>query len=379
MSIAANNTLTFSDEQGMILDSAREFCRDKSAIADVRGQLDTETGFRAEVWQEMVDLGWLGLAIPEEFGGSGLGIGSTVPLAECMGRFMLSTPFFSTTLASQLLLRAGTGEQKEAWLAKLASGTIATVALLDGEDWGATSFEATATADGDSLKLSGEKWYVSDAGVAELMIVGVEHDGANALVLVERDQLTEGAVEPHTLIDESKRAARVKLDGASVPASNLLDAGKVEAALRDLRLLGALLVAAEATGSAGACLDTIVDYLKTRKQFGRLIGSYQALKHPTVDVLCAMDDARSHIYHAASVVGDEALDADAEIACRMAKAQASDALEFAGDRAVQFHGGMGFTYECDAQLYIRRAQWSRQQYGDSYHHRKRLAGLLLDS
>ena len=121
-----------------------------------------------------------------------------------------------------------------------------------------------------------------------------------------------------------------------------------------------------------------MEYLNTRKQFGRLIGSYQALKHGTVKILTDMDSARSHVYHAATVVGAGELDRDAEIACRMAKAQASDALCYAGDRAVQFHGGMGFTYECDAQLYIRRAQWAQQQFGDAYHHRKRLAPLLLD-
>jgi acyl-CoA dehydrogenase len=113
-------------------------------------------------------------------------------------------------------------------------------------------------------------------------------------------------------------------------------------------------------------------------QFGKLIGSYQGLKHPTVEVLNEMESARSHVYHAATIVGDQPLDADMEIACRMAKAQATDALLFAGDRAVQFHGGMGFTYECDAQLYIRRGQWAQQQFGDAYHHRKRLAPLLLD-
>ena len=150
-------------------------------------------------------------------------------------------------------------------------------------------------------------------------------------------------------------------------------------ALCDFYLLGALLTAAEAAGSAGACLDTTVDYLKTRKQFGKLIGSYQALKHPCVDILMAIDSARSFIYHAATLLEDGSLGHDAEIACRMAKAQAGDALLQAGDRAVQFHGGMGFTYECDAQLYIRRAQWSSQQFGDALHHRKRLATLLLDS
>ena len=185
------------------------------------------------------------------------------------------------------------------------------------------------------------------------------------------------------MLDETKRAAKLNLEGVTVPAANLLDAANADGVLRDLQLLGALLVAAEATGSTGACLDTVVDYLKTRKQFGKLIGSYQALKHPTVDILCDLDAARSLIYHAATLLdaaeaGAE-LDQDTEIACRMAKAQAVEALTFAGDRAVQFHGGMGFTYECDAQLYIRRAQYSQQQFGDAWHHRKRLAGLLLDS
>ena len=378
MNIAANNSLVFSEEQGMILDSAREFCRDKSAISAVRALLASDTGFDEAVWQQMVELGWLGLAIPEEFGGSGLGIGATVPLAENMGRYLLSTPFFATTLAAQLLARAGTSEQQAQWLPLLATGTRASLALLDGEDWGAPAFTAKAEASAGQLKLSGEKWYAQDAAVADLLLVGVSLDGENRVLLVEKEQLNDDALKSHTLIDETKRASRICLDGLTVPATALLVPESTASALRDVSLIGALLVAAESTGATAACLDTIVDYLKTRKQFGKLIGSYQALKHPTVEVLCAMDDARSFIYHAATLVGDGALDDDAEIACRMAKAQATDALEFAGDRAVQFHGGMGFTYECDAQLYIRRAQWARPQFGDSYHHRKRLAGLLLD-
>jgi acyl-CoA dehydrogenase len=378
MSIAANNTLTFNDEQSMILDSAREFCRDKSPITAVRALLQDERGFDSAVWQQMVDLGWLGLAIPEAHGGAQLGVGTLVPIAECMGRTLLSTPFFSSTLAAQALLRAGSTAQQEAWLPAIATGTIATLALLEGEDWGDETVATTATVAGDQVTLQGEKCYVADAGVAELFVVKALCDGDTVLVLVERSQLADSAIRSHTLIDETKRAAKVDFSGAVVPADALISNDKVAAALRDIGLLGALLVAAEATGSTAACLDTVVEYLKTRKQFGKLIGSYQALKHPTADMLCGMDSARSHIYHAACVLADGPLDKDAEIACRMAKAQATDALEFAGDRAVQFHGGMGFTYECDAQLYIRRAQWTRQQFGDAYHHRKRLAGLLLD-
>jgi acyl-CoA dehydrogenase len=218
---------------------------------------------------------------------------------------------------------------------------------------------------------------VPDASVASIFVVSVSFKGSAALAIVRADQLGPGSLSPNTLIDQTKRAANVDFSGITVDENNVIVGPAVAAALRDVRLLGALLVAAEATGSAAACLDTTVEYLKTRKQFGKLIGSYQALKHPTVDILTQVDSARSFIYHAATLVSDEALDADAEIACRMAKAQACQTLLYAGDRAVQFHGGMGFTYECDAQLYIRRAQWSQQQFGDVQHHRKHLARLLL--
>ena len=374
MSVIGNNALSFSEEQAMLLDVAREFCRDKSPMAAVRAQLETERGFDPAIWDEMVALGWAGIALPEACGGSGMGVASVVPVVEAMGRAMLGTPLISTTLAAQLLLRAGGAGSMEATLASIAGGSIATVALLENADWGDTRIGCQL--DGNGV-LQGKKKYVTDAGVASLFVVLVEHAGAPALAVVKAEQLSAGAIAPNTLIDQTKRSASVDFSGVQVAREDLLTGAAVNSALRDLHLLGGLLTAAEATGSAASCLDTIVEYLKTRKQFGKLIGSYQALKHPAVDILCAVDSGRSFIYHAATLVGEEALDRDAEIACRMAKAHATEALLYAGDRAVQFHGGMGFTYECDAQLYIRRAQWSQQQYGDAQHHRKRLADLLL--
>lgn len=367
-----STALEFTEDQAMILDGARAFCAEKSPIVRVRTLLDSETGYDGAVWEEMVALGWPALAIPEEHGGAGLSIGTTVPLAEAMGRALLATPFFSVTLAAQAVLRGGTEDQQTRWLPELASGTIATLALLDGGDWGAPTTTCTATRDGDTLVLDGTKHFVCDAGVADAFVVWCTVDGADALLWVPREVLGEGAITPHVVIDQTKRAARVDFGGVRVPAEHLLDQTKADAALRDLRLLGAMLTAAEATGSTATCLDVIVEYLKTRKQFGQFIGSYQALKHPTVDILCAMDAARSLIYHAATVVGDGPLDEDAEVACRMAKAQAGDALAFAGDRAVQFHGGMGFTYECDAQLFIRRGRWLGQLFGDAASHRARI-------
>ncbi|MFC1885905.1 acyl-CoA dehydrogenase family protein [Thermodesulfobacteriota bacterium] len=373
-----NTALSFSDEQAMIMKSAREFCRKKSPIATVRELLETESGFEPSSWSEMVELGWIGATIPVEFGGIGLKIGSVIAIAENMGRYMFSTPFFSSTLAAQAILRAGTEVQKKAWLPKFADGVIGALALLDNEDWGCDAIACTADDEDGKLVLTGVKWFVSDAGVAEFFIVSVSYRNAPAMVIVTREQLKPDSIKRHLLIDKTKRAFKVDFSDVVVEKFELLDPANSAAALRDLKLIGALLTAAEATGSAAAALDLTVDYLKNRKQFGKFIGSYQALKHPTVEILNQMEHARSLLYHAATILCDEPLDTEMEIACRMAKAQATEALLFAGDRAVQFQGGMGFTYECDAQLYIRRAQWSRQQFGDAYHHQKRLAAMLFD-
>ena len=375
MSLIGNTTLSFTEEQAMLLDVAREFCRDKSPITEVRAQLESNAGFDQSLWDEMVSLGWAGIALPESYGGSGLGVGSLVPVVECMGRAMLGTPLISSALAGQLLLRAGNAQLAERLLPAIAAGAPATLALLDNGDWGDDGIGLILD---DEHVLCGVKKCVPDASVASLFVVSVSFQGKAALAIVRADQLGAQSLSHNTLIDQTKRAANVDFNGIVVDESNVIVGPSVAVALRDIRLLGALLVAAEATGSAAACLDTTVEYLKTRKQFGKLIGSYQALKHPTVDILTAIDSARSFIYHAASLIVDDVLDADAEIACRMAKAQACQTLLYAGDRAIQFHGGMGFTYECDAQLYIRRAQWSQQQFGDVQHHRKQLAMLLFD-
>ncbi|MEP0201485.1 MAG: acyl-CoA dehydrogenase family protein [Halioglobus sp.] len=375
MSYVGNTALSFSEEQAMLLDVAREFCRNKSPIDQVRAQLETENGYDVSTWDEMVALGWTGIALPESVGGSGLGVSSVVPVVESMGKALLGTPLISTTLAAQVVLRAGSVAQHEAILPAIAAGQVATLALLENMDWGDESVALNVSAGGE---LSGRKVYVADAAVADVFVVSAMQAGEPVIAVVQREQLPGDAVAAHTLIDQTKRAASVDFTGVTIAPEAVITGAAVAPALRDVQLLGALLVAAEATGAAASCLDTTIDYLKTRKQFGNLIGSYQALKHPCVDILTDMDSARSFVYHAATLVEEQPLDKDAEIACRMAKAQATDTLTHAGDRAVQFHGGMGFTYECDASLYIRRGQWSQQQFGDAQSHRLRLAELLFD-
>lgn len=374
MNIVGNTELGFSEEQAMLLDVAREFCRDKSPNSAVRSLLESEEGFDADLWQEMAALGWSGISLPEACGGSGLGVGALVPVVEATGRALLASPLVSTALAGQLLLRAVGADRAEPWLSRIASGAAATVAWLENSDWGDTEIGVTINAAGE---LSGEKRFVSDVAAAELIVIPARRGTEVVLAVVPVEALPVSALTPNSLIDLTRRSANIDCSGIKVAPDNIVSGATVEQALSDTRLLGALLVSAEAAGSAGACLDTVVEYLNTRKQFGKLIGSYQALKHPCVDILVDLDSARSFVYHAATVVSDAMLDEAAEVACRMAKVQSSEVLSYAGDRAVQFHGGMGFTWECDAQLYIRRAQWSQQQFGDPIHHRKRLATLLL--
>lgn len=373
MSLAQNVAISVTEEQGMLLDVARGFVRDQAPIEAIRSQLETDTGFDPAIWQAMVEMGWTGIALPDSVGGAGMGAGSAVPVFEALGGGLLGTPLLSTTLAGQLVWRAA-GESAAGWLGRLCDGTVGTVAFLDHADWGAANMGVTLDAAG---KLVGSKHFVADAGVAESFVVVASEAGVPVLALVERTAIGDGAISGNVLIDLTKRAANVDFTG--VMPAQVLRGEAVAVALRDTLLLGALLTAAETTGAAGKCLASITEYLKTRKQFGKLIGSYQALKHPTVDIYVGMENARSFVYHGATVVGDEPLSTDAEIACRMAKVSADDVMVFAGDRSVQFHGGFGFTWECDSTLFIRRAQWAQQMYGGAIHHRKRLATLLLDT
>ena len=368
--------LGFSEDQATLLDVATSFCSDKSPMANVRRLIEDETGHDPDIWREIVELGWLGIASPEEFGGAGLQLAEVVPVMEQMGRYMLAGPFLSTTLAAQAILVGGTGDQKRTLLPKLAEGEVATVALCEAnDDWDLANIASTATRTATgALRLAGEKRLVCDAAGAVRIIASVMLDGHPALVLIDRASLPADALRRETIIDETKRAYSLRLDGLEVGADALLDPARAGAALQHIHLTANLLQSAEMCGGTQAVIDYTLDYLKTRVQFGALIGSYQALKHPTVDAYVAYEQARSHLYSAAHCFGEQGV---GEIATRMAKAQADAAMSFAADRAIQFHGGFGFTYDCDAQLYRRRAIWHASQYGDGAYHKQKLADLLL--
>lgn len=365
----------FSEEQADLMEGAERFCQEKSPVEKVRKLIEDDDGHDREVWNEIAALGWLGIAVPENYGGAGLSLAEVAPVMEQMGRTLMAGPYASTVLAAETLSAAGTEAQKETWLPKIVEGAPATLALTEKNGaWDLEEIEAQAVLKGEALHLSGAKIFVTDAAVAQCLIVSVLYDGAPALVLVEAGALPAGALRRETIIDETKRSYELTLNGVSVPKSALLEKDKTRSALAHIHLAANLLAAAEMAGGTQAVIDYTIEYLTTRKQFGKLIGSYQALKHPTVDAFVQYEQARSHLYSAAHCFNEQGT---GEIATRMAKAQADVAYSYAADRAIQFHGGFGFTYDCDAQLYRRRAIWCASQYGDAVYHRKKLADLLL--
>lgn len=372
------STIRFDNAQGMLLRIAAQFFRDKWPIESVRAAL-TASDWDDALWKEMAELGWNGMAIPEEYGGAGLGMTELVTLVEPMGRTLFAAPFLSTQIVIQTLLQGGSAQQRAEWLPRLAEGSVGTLATTESEgNWDLTAISSTATANAGTVTLKGEKHFVLDAPAADLIVVSVRLDGDLALALVNRGDLPQAACIRQTVIDETRRSYRVVLDGVQIERDQMIVAEAAIAGLDAARETALLLLSSESVGGTQGVLNVILEYLKSRKQFGQLIGSYQALKHPTVDILCELERARSLVFHAATVFDCEGVDgADREIALRMAKAWSSDAFAFAGDRAIQFHGGFGFTYECDAQLYLRRALWNQYQLGDSQHHRKHLARLIL--
>lgn len=366
----------YSEEQIELLDVATAFCREKSPIAKVRALMESETGFDADLWREIADLGWLAVAVPEAQGGVGLSLAEVVPIVEQMGRTLLASPFVATTLAQQALLAGGTEAQQGEWLPRLAAGEIATLALSEANgDWQLANIEARATRQADgSLALSGTKHFVLWAESAALLIASVLLDGKPALVAIERSAIPQGALRREGIVDETKRSFALTLDGITVGAGALLPPDRAAAALAQVELAANLLQSAEMCGGAQAVIDYTLDYLRTRKQFGKLIGEYQALKHPMVDAYVGYEKARTHLYSAAYSHGEQGL---GEVAVRMAKAAADGAYSFAADRAIQFHGGFGFTHDCDAGLHRRAAIFHASQFGDAGWQRAKLADLLL--
>jgi len=362
----------FSEEQEELRNVVRQFLEAKSSEAAVREQMETERGFDPDVWKQMAEqLGLQSLTIPEEFGGQGFGYVELIVVLEEMGKTLLCAPYFSTVvLAANTLLQSGDESAKKEYLAGIASGeTIATLAFTEPSGkWDESGIEATATADGDAWKLSGTKMFVLDGHTADLVIVAARTSKGVSLFAVDGDAagLTR---TPLATMDQTRKQAKLELDG--VAARLIGEEGKGWDVLSTVLDLAAVALAAEQVGGAQQCLDMSVEYAKVRVQFGRPIGSFQAIKHKCADMLLEVESAKSAAYYAgwcASEMNDE-LPAVASLA----KAYCSDAYFHAAAENIQIHGGIGFTWEHPAHLYFKRAKSSELLFGDPTYHRELLA------
>jgi alkylation response protein AidB-like acyl-CoA dehydrogenase len=360
-----------NDEQQQIKATAKEFLASRYKPERVRELIDTELGFEDSDWQEMAELGWPGLALPEEHGGQGLGIVDLAVVFEEMGYGLATTPLLSNTVAGLALALNGTEEQKAEFLAPLAAGEKrGTVALFDaGSAAVIGEFEMEAQPGNGGVVLDGEKVLVMDAAAADFLLVATA-DGRRHIV--EREQ-SGVSVTKEPSIDPTRRVYSVRFDGVEVTAERTLS-GDQEDYLPVL-YRGCVAVSAELTGIAQRTMEMAVEYAKERQQFGRPIGSYQAVSHRCAQMLLETEGSRSATYYAAWAA--DASPEDLPLAASMAKAYASDAGWRVADRSLQVHGGIGFTWEHDLHLWLKRAKVDSAIFGDAHWHRDRVADLIL--
>jgi alkylation response protein AidB-like acyl-CoA dehydrogenase len=355
----------FTDDQQAIKRTAREFLEARYPAATVRGLAEDERGFTDEQWQELVELGWPGVIVPEESDGLGLGAVELVVIAEEMGYALAPSPWFSTTCAALMLVAAGTAAQRERWLGPLASGEArGTLAVWDEKaGWAPDHSEVEPDSDG---KLSCVKIAVPDAGSADFVIVSGA-DGRH--YLAEHDVSDPGiTLIAEEAIDPTRKLFRVELSGAHVEPLEVAPEAIAHAYATIVTLL-----AAENVGAAQRTMEMAVAYAKDRTQFERPIGAYQAVSHRCAQMLLEVEGSRSLCYWAAWALDNEP--DTAPRAASMAKAYAGDAGFRVAASALQVHGGIGFTYEHDLHFFLKRAHANAHAFGDSRWHRDRVADL----
>ncbi len=360
-----------TDEQQAIKATAKDFLASRFKSDRIREIAASGDGTDPDGWGQMAELGWTGLAVPEQWGGQGLGIVDLAVLFEELGYALAPSPLFSNTIVALALGLCGSDEQRERWLRPLALGEKrATPALWDaGSPASPGSYTMEARADGDGVVLDGEKVLVMDAAGADLFMVATA-DGRRHLVESGADGVS---VSEEESIDTTRRLSTVRFDGVRVAAADTMPAAEADYYPVFFRLCVAL--AAESTGVAQRSLEMAVEYAKDRQQFGRPIGAYQAVSHRCAQMLLETENSRSAVYGAAWA-------ADAEpdslpLAASMAKAYASDAGWRVPDASIQVHGGIGFTWEHDLHLFLKRGRANAAMFGDAKWHRERVADAVL--
>jgi alkylation response protein AidB-like acyl-CoA dehydrogenase len=368
-------TLGVTAEQDELRGSVRRFLADKAPLPRVRELMETDSGIDRKVWDQAgAQLGLVGLAIPEEYGGSGFTFAEQAIVLEELGAALYGGPFLaSAVLAATALLASPDESARRDLLPGIASGeTIATLAFTeDGGSWDPGATRLSAVAAGDGWRLDGHKSFVLDGAAAGLILVLAVADGALSLFAVDAAAPGLRATVLPTL-DQTRKLARLTFDG--VPARLIGTPGDGAAVAGRVLDVAAIALAAEQLGGAQRALDMAVEYSKVRHQFGRPIGSFQALKHRMADLLLDVESLRSAVtYAAAAVAGDSD---EVPVVAPLVQAFASDTYFRVAAENIQIHGGIGFTWEHDAHLYFKRAKSSELLLGDGSHHRERLAARI---
>ncbi len=375
--------LVLTEDQELLAKTATDFVRQHATISRTRVQRDSgdPAGFSRALWQQMAELGWTGILIPEEYGGAGMGLADLAVILEALGRTVAPEPFLSTVLlAGQLLTHAGSVQQKQAWLPGIVAGEkILTVAYQEARSrYDLNRVTTKAERQGESWVLTGEKIQVLDGGAADALIVSARTAGATndvngiTLFLLPCD-IPGLTITPQHRVD-NRAAAIVSLDNVKIGQDSIVgvvgEGGQPLSQAVDRATVG---LCAEMLGGMTQIFEDTIAYLKTRQQFGVLIGTFQALQHRTARLFMEIELARSSVMAAARAADDNATDWVQLVS--LAKARCSDAYILAANEGVQMHGGIGMTDEHDAGFYIKRARAAEMTFGDAAWHRDRWARL----
>jgi alkylation response protein AidB-like acyl-CoA dehydrogenase len=374
--------LVLTEEQSMLRDSARGLISDKAPVSHLRGLRDSKdaTGFSRELWKAFAEMGFSGLLVPENFGGSGLGCVEAGVVMEEIGRTLMPSPFLSTAvLAASALSRGGSEAQKSAHLPKIADGSLlAALAVDEGTKHRPLQTNLQAVRSGNGFKLSGAKALVVDGHTADLLIVAGRTGGAagerNGLTLFLVDPKAKGVAVERTAMVDAHNAARIELANVEVDADHVLGEVDQGAALLDGVLnIGRGAVASEMVGLSEEVFGRTVTYLKERKQFGKLIGEFQALQHRAAELYVDIEITRAAVLKALQTLDGDFERAGAAIA--VAKARAGTTATRAVQEGVQMHGGMGMTDQFDIGFFMKRARVCQELFGDSNYHADQLARM----
>jgi alkylation response protein AidB-like acyl-CoA dehydrogenase len=374
----------FTEEQEELRQTARAVLAEHASSERVRAAMTSERGWDDGLWKQLgAELGWTAVHIPEQYGGLGLGYVELVALLEIMGEHLVCSPYFATlALGANALLVAGSEAQKQQWLPAIAEGErTATLAWTESNGrWDADGIETRCEPDGDGYVLRGSKRYVVDGHLAQTLIVAARSPGSagqqGVSLFVVDGNATGLESKPLPTVDSTRRQAEIRLSDVRVPASARLgEEGQGAALLAKTLDLAAVALAAEQVGGAQRCLDMAVEYAKQRVQFGRPIGSFQAIKHKCADMMVAVESARSAVYYAACVAEDDG-DELPRVAS-LVKAYCSDAYFRCAADNIQIHGGVGFTWEYDCHLFYRRAKVLSHVLGTTDEWREKLVARLI--